>query len=1009
MNRGRPAGCGRHPRRCASCSLSTILLDRVSLGAAFFTGTDGLGQPLRRRDRRFAAALHARRRDLGARRPHVRLAEERRRPDRQGRRSAAHAVPRHQRPRQQQPRPRLARLALDPLFESNGYVYLLYVYEEDGNPSSTAPKTGRLTRVQADPSNPDVALPGETVILGTISSPPCSNHPAGSDCIGFDSDSHSCRHAALRRGRHAVRLDRRRRGLHCRRTRWRCARRTSNSYNGKILRINPDGSAPAGQPVLRRDGLHPLQGLRLRPAQPVPLLARADQRRAHHRRRRLEPARGGQLRAGQELRLAVLRRRARAARVHRALARLREPRGERRGFRRLHLRPRRRGQPSTGGVVYSGPVFPAEYQGKYFFADYSANWMRYGTLDASGVLQDVQPFATDLGGPGRHRAGTRRRPLLRRVQRPARCGGSATRRPPRRSWSRRRRPRRATRRWRSSSRARARRAPTAARSPTAGTSATAPARPLPSPAKTYTRRRWPASTSALTVNTSGGGTASRAIRVVVGSTPPSASITSPAPGAAAVTGQTIGYSATGSDPDQALPDAAFSWQILLHHENHVHVESTASGRSGSFVIGDHGIGNYYYELVLTVTDSSGLSVSRNVRTAQVTSAGAYRINAGGPAYTDTLGQLWSADTGFNTGNAASTGEPDRRPQRAALPDGALGPAGRARAGVRAAAANGSYRVNLTSPRSTRAPRPSGARVFDVFLEGTRVLQGLDIFKEVGFEKPLAKSFTVDRQRRRADHLLRPRGREPEDLGDRGAADHGDPAPPPPPPPPPSSGPIRVNAGGGAFTDSSGQRLGGRSRLQHRQRGEQRRGLDGRERALYATERWDPAAAPGAELRVPGRLGHVHGEPALRRDLLHRPRARGSSTCSINGTRVLDHLDIFAEVGFMAPLVKTFTVNVTGTELMIDFVHQVENPKIVGDRDPGRHQRAATATTASATAVRDDPRQRGRARRSRTRAATPGRPIAASTPAAAASSSSPGPARTRAVRHGALGPGAPPRS
>ena len=32
---------------------------------------------------------------------------------------------------------------------------------------------------------------------------------------------------------------------------------------------------------------------------------------------------------------------------------------------------------------------------------------------------------------------------------------------------------------------------------------------------------------------------------------------------------------------------------------------------------------------------------------------------------------------------------------------------------------------------------------------------------------------------------------------------------------------------------------------------------------------------------------------------------------------------------MAPLVKTFTVSVTGTELRIDFVHQVENPKISG--------------------------------------------------------------------------------
>jgi hypothetical protein len=45
--------------------------------------------------------------------------------------------------------------------------------------------------------------------------------------------------------------------------------------------------------------------------------------------------------------------------------------------------------------------------------------------------------------------------------------------------------------------------------------------------------------------------------------------------------------------------------------------------------------------------------------------------------------------------------------------------------------------------------------------------------------------------------------------------------------------------------------------------------------------------------------------------------------------VLDHLDIFAEVGFMQPLVKTFTVTVTGSPIVISFVHEIENPKISG--------------------------------------------------------------------------------
>jgi hypothetical protein len=50
---------------------------------------------------------------------------------------------------------------------------------------------------------------------------------------------------------------------------------------------------------------------------------------------------------------------------------------------------------------------------------------------------------------------------------------------------------------------------------------------------------------------------------------------------------------------------------------------------------------------------------------------------------------------------------------------------------------------------------------------------------------------------------------------------------------------------------------------------------------------------------------------------------------IDGTKRLDQLDIVKEVGPMAPLVKTFAVNETGSLLTISFVHEVENPKISG--------------------------------------------------------------------------------
>ena len=46
----------------------------------------------------------------------------------------------------------------------------------------------------------------------------------------------------------------------------------------------------------------------------------------------------------------------------------------------------------TGGFVYHGTQFPASYQGSYFFADYTQNWIRRLTFDASGNVTGVSNF-----------------------------------------------------------------------------------------------------------------------------------------------------------------------------------------------------------------------------------------------------------------------------------------------------------------------------------------------------------------------------------------------------------------------------------------------------------------------------------------------------------------------------------------------------------------------------------------------------------------------------------------
>jgi len=99
--------------------------------------------------------------------------------------------------------------------------------------------------------------------------------------------------------------------------------------------------------------------------------------------------------------------------------------------------------------------------------------------------------------------------------------------------------------------------------------------------------------------------------------PPTASITAPATGAMYRGGDVISFSGTASDPeDGALPASAFSWSVVFHHADHVHDgPPIAQGvTSGTFTIPNSGevAANVFYRLHLTVTDSGGLTGTTTV-------------------------------------------------------------------------------------------------------------------------------------------------------------------------------------------------------------------------------------------------------------------------------------------------------------------------------------------------------------------------------------------------------------
>ena len=64
----------------------------------------------------------------------------------------------------------------------------------------------------------------------------------------------------------------------------------------------------------------------------------------------------------------------------------------------------------TGGFVYRGTQFPAEYRGSYFYGDYVQNWIRGLRLNGDGSIQQTFNFEPANGAVGRAVRRDRRSP-----------------------------------------------------------------------------------------------------------------------------------------------------------------------------------------------------------------------------------------------------------------------------------------------------------------------------------------------------------------------------------------------------------------------------------------------------------------------------------------------------------------------------------------------------------------------------------------------------------------------
>lgn len=98
--------------------------------------------------------------------------------------------------------------------------------------------------------------------------------------------------------------------------------------------------------------------------------------------------------------------------------------------------------------------------------------------------------------------------------------------------------------------------------------------------------------------------------------PPEATIVEPADGAVFRAGDVIGFSGTATDSDGPLTGDDSSWTVVFYHNGHTHLTyGPVSGTQGSFEIpvsGEDFSDAVGYEIILTVTDSDGLTDTTSV-------------------------------------------------------------------------------------------------------------------------------------------------------------------------------------------------------------------------------------------------------------------------------------------------------------------------------------------------------------------------------------------------------------
>lgn len=542
-------------------------------------------------------------------------------------------------------------LAIHPDFPNTPYVYLLYTYDPPGTTDNGGGgRVSRLLRVTADPSNTNVALPNSgVVILGTNSTAAnigdvngvnnynlqsCWNTASSTyvqDCIAADSPSHTI--GTLIFGTDGSLFVSSGDGAHFNNVDKRALRALDvNSLNGKVLRIDPITGAglsdnpyyEAGNPNSNRSKVY---GYGLRNPFRIAINSQTNEPFmgdvGWNTWEEINTGRGANFgwpcyEGNNTTSLVQGSYANHATTIAACTALYNQGLGAVKAPTYAYSHSSNGGDSSVqAGSFYTGSTYPAAYQGALFYSDYNGDWIRYlvfnsnGTVTSTNFGTDVSPVAGGgivqlISGPDTnlyyvaYNGPTPNTSEVRRIRYVA--GGNT---PPT---------------------ANASADPTSGSMPLVvnfssngsfdpdaqtltyswnfgdgGTSTSA------NPSHTYLA---PGTyTAILTVTDSIGASGSDAVTITVGNSAPVATILTPPNGMFYHVNDTINFSGTGVDPEEGnLSGANLQWNVLLHHNAHVHFDfiPNLQGNTGSFVVPDHG-DSTWIELCLVVTDSGGLT------------------------------------------------------------------------------------------------------------------------------------------------------------------------------------------------------------------------------------------------------------------------------------------------------------------------------------------------------------------------------------------------------------------